>query len=192
MMKPPEEAAMVTRVEEEMSNWALVHGMRRRALARNGAGGAAGVGPHSELASVGAGAAPPQGKRRRALARAVTLVEVLIVVAIMSLIATTVVVAVIPKFQQAQNDTALQSAREIRSAVTRWRASRGGTDCPTVSQLVADKEIDTASKVDDPWGSQFKIACTDDEVTVTSAGRDKKENTADDLSVPKAAAAAAP
>jgi general secretion pathway protein G len=120
----------------------------------------------------------------RAAARGVTLVEVLIVVAIMSLIATTVVVAVIPKFQGAQNDTALNSAREIRNAVVRWRATRGGDECPTVAQLRADKEIDTASKIDDPWGSQFKIACADDEITVTSPGRDKKEGTADDLSVP--------
>src|SRR5258708_11054847 len=93
----------------------------------------------------------------RALSRGVTLVEVLIVVAIMSLIATTVVVAVIPKFQQAQEDTALNSAREIRNAVVRWRATRGGDDCPTVPQLVADKEIDTASKGDHPWGSPLKI-----------------------------------
>jgi general secretion pathway protein G len=128
-----------------------------------------------------------EGIRRavRAAARGVTLVEVLIVVAIMSLIATTVVVAVIPKFQKAQEDTALNSAREIRNAVVRWRATRGGDQCPTVSQLVSDKEIDTASKIDDPWGSQFKIVCGEDEVTVSSPGRDKKEGSADDLSVPK-------
>jgi general secretion pathway protein G len=120
----------------------------------------------------------------RAAVRGVTLVEVLIVVAIMSLIATTVVVAVIPKFQQAQRDTGLNSAREIRNAVTRWRA-RGSDQCPTVAQLVSDKEIDTASKTDDPWGSQFKILCTEDEVVVTSPGPDKKEGTQDDLSVPK-------
>src|SRR5258708_12053757 len=94
----------------------------------------------------------------RALAGGVTLVEVLIVVAIMSLIATTVVVAVIPKFQQAQEDTALNSAREIRNAVVRWRATRGGDDFPTVPQPVAHKEIDTASKVADPRGPPFTIA----------------------------------
>ncbi len=123
-------------------------------------------------------------KAARTTMRGVTLVEVLIVVAIMSLIATTVVVAVIPKFQHAQDETALASAREIRNAVIRWRATRGGDECPTVAQLRSDKEIDTASKVDDPWSSPFKIACGDDEITVTSPGRDKKEGTADDLSVP--------
>jgi len=126
---------------------------------------------------------------RRTAGRAVTLVEVLIVIAIMSLIATTVVVAVFPKLKDAQIQTALNSAREIRGAVTRWRA-RGGDQCPTVAQLVTDKEIDTASKTDDPWGSQFKIICTDDEVIVTSPGPDKKESTQDDLSVPPKAAIA--
>jgi general secretion pathway protein G len=123
----------------------------------------------------------------RAAMRGVTLVEVLIVVAIMSLIATTVVVAVIPKFRGAQVDTALNSAREIRGAVTRWRA-RGGDQCPTVQQLRSDKEIDTASNINDPWGSPFKIICTEDEVVVTSPGPDKKEGTPDDLSVPPKAA----
>jgi general secretion pathway protein G len=127
------------------------------------------------------------GRLGRTAGRAVTLVEVLIVIAIMSLIATTVVVAVFPKLKEAQNQTALQSAREIRGAVTRWRA-RGGDQCPTVAQLVSDKEIDTASKTDDPWGSQFKITCTDDEVIVTSPGPDKKDGTQDDLSVPAKAA----
>ena len=120
----------------------------------------------------------------RALARGVTLVEVLIVVAIMSMIATTVVVAVIPKFKDAQIQTASQSAREIRNAVTRYRA-RGTDQCPTVAQLVTEKEIDSASKLDDPWGSPFKIECADDEIYVTSVGADKKEGSADDIVVPK-------
>lgn len=122
----------------------------------------------------------------RVVERGVTLVEVLIVVAIMSLIATTVVVAVIPKFRGAQVDIAGQSAREIRNAVTRYRA-RGTETCPTIAQLQSEKEIDSASKADDPWGSAFKIECTDDEVYVLSLGPDKKEGTADDISVPKKA-----
>jgi general secretion pathway protein G len=137
----------------------------------------------------GAYVAQPNGLARRAVraaARGVTLVEVLIVVAIMSLIATTVVVAVIPKFRGAQVDIAGQSAREIRNAVTRYRA-RGTETCPTVAQLQSEKEIDQASKADDPWGSPFKIECAEDEVYVMSLGPDKKEGTADDISVPKKA-----
>ena len=123
----------------------------------------------------------------RAAARGVTLIEVLIVVAILSLIAAGVSVAVLPKFKETQIKTAQTNALEIRNAVNRWRAARGGSECPTVSQLVQDKEIDSASKVDDPWGSQYKIQCVEDETIVTSPGPDKKENTKDDIVVPKKA-----
>ncbi len=121
----------------------------------------------------------------RAAARGVTLIEVLIVVAILSLIAAGVTVAVLPKFRQAQIDTATTNAREIRNAVNRWRAMRGGDECPTVSQLVQDKEIDSASKTTDPWDQPYKIQCVDDETVVSSPGPDKKEGTKDDIVVPE-------
>jgi general secretion pathway protein G len=134
-----------------------------------------------------ASARPPVNAVRRAVRtveRGVTLVEVLIVVAIMSMMAAAVVVAVIPKFKDAQIKNADQNAREIRNAVVRYRA-RGTDSCPTVTQLVSEKEIDTASKLDDPWGTAYKIECAEDEVYVLSVGPDKKEGTPDDISVPK-------
>ena len=126
-------------------------------------------------------------RARRAALRGVTLIEVLIVVAILSLSAAGVTVAVLPKFQEAQVKTTETNAREIRNAIQRWRGLKGGTDCPTISQLVQDKEIDSASKVDDAWGSPFKIQCTEDDVIIMSAGPDKKEGTKDDIIVPKGA-----
>jgi general secretion pathway protein G len=122
---------------------------------------------------------------RRAVERGVTLVEVLIVLAIMTLIAGGVVVAVIPQFNKAKIEATTNNARGIRDAVIRWKAT-GGDGCPTVSQLVQDKQIDSAAKVEDPWGSAYKIACTEDEVTVLSFGPDKKEGSSDDISVPNA------
>jgi general secretion pathway protein G len=121
---------------------------------------------------------------RRAIERGVTLVEILIVLAIMTLISGGVVVAVIPQFNKAKIETTVNNARAIRDAVIRWKAT-GGEGCPTVSQLVQDKQIDTAAKADDPWGSTYKIACTEDEVVVTSPGPDKKEGSSDDIAVPK-------
>ena len=124
----------------------------------------------------------------RAVARGVTLIEVLIVVAILSMISAGVVVAVLPKMKEASIKTTENNAREIRSAVQRWRGLRGGTDCPTISQLVQDKEIDSASKTEDAWNNPFKISCSEDDVLVTSPGPDKKDNTTDDIMVPKGAA----
>jgi len=129
-------------------------------------------------------AIPVAARLTRAASRGVTLIEVLIVVAILSLIAAGVTVAVLPKFKQAQVDTANTNAREIRNAVNRWRATHGGSECPTVSQLVQDKEIDSASKTTDPWEQQYKIQCDEDETTVSSPGPDKKEGSADDIVIP--------
>lgn len=130
------------------------------------------------------------GHVARAASRGVTLIEVMIVVLILSLIATGVTVAVMPKYKQAQISTAENNAREVRNAANRWRATHPGDQCPTISQLVQDKEIDSASKTDDPWGSAYKVVCTEDDVSVFSPGPDKREGTADDISVPKGAAAA--
>lgn len=79
------------------------------------------------------------------------------------------------------------NAREIRNAVNRWRGAKGGTDCPTIAQLVADHEIDSASKIDDSWGSAYRITCTEDDVFVVSPGPDCCFGTKDDISVPKGA-----
>ncbi|RYD34869.1 MAG: hypothetical protein EOP86_09960, partial [Verrucomicrobiaceae bacterium] len=55
-------------------------------------------------------------------------------------------------------------AREIRSAVQRWRGLRGVTDCPSLTQLVDDHEVDPVSQLDDTWGKPFWIRCREDDV----------------------------
>ena len=122
--------------------------------------------------------------RRARRRRGVTLVEVLIVVAIMALIAGGVSFMILPKYRQAQIDTAHTTARTIRQAATMWRSLKGGAgECPTVSVLIEEKEIDPSSTTEDPWGQPFTISCTEDDVTVSSPGPDGKQGTKDDVSV---------
>jgi len=121
----------------------------------------------------------------KAAARGVTLVEVLIVLTILTLISGGVVVGVLPQLKKAQIETAKNNAVAIRHAVTRWKLNNSGGECPTMSQLIQDKQIDSASKATDPWDSQYKITCEGDEIYVTSAGPDKKEGTDDDIRVPE-------
>ncbi|MDX2051247.1 MAG: type II secretion system protein GspG [Polyangiaceae bacterium] len=118
--------------------------------------------------------------------RGVTLVEVMIVVAIMAMVAGGVALVVIPKFKKAQVDTAESGARVIRQAVQQWQMSNA--DCPTVSQLVQQKLLDKGANTVDPWGNRFQINCDNDEITVSTAGPDKKTGTADDVTVPKPSA----
>ncbi|MBW2526425.1 MAG: prepilin-type N-terminal cleavage/methylation domain-containing protein [Deltaproteobacteria bacterium] len=122
--------------------------------------------------------------RRRGRQRCVTLVEVLIVVAIMALIAGGVSFMILPKYRQAQIDTANTTARTIRQAATMWRSLKGGAgECPTVSVLIEEKEIDPSSTTEDPWGQPFTISCSEDDVTVSSPGPDGKEGSKDDISI---------
>jgi general secretion pathway protein G len=129
--------------------------------------------------------------RRLRRARGVTLFEVLIVVAILAMVASGVAVFALPKFREAQVKTAEGGARTMRMAVQQWQAANNETSCPTVSQLIQDKQLDTGQQTNDPWGQAYTFNCSDDEVTVISLGPDKKKGTKDDISIPKGAAAPA-
>jgi general secretion pathway protein G len=127
--------------------------------------------------------------RRLRKTRGVTLFEVLIVVAILAMVAGGVAVFALPRFQDSQKKTAEAGARTIRMAVQQWQAANNETSCPTVSQLIQDKQLDTGQNTNDPWGQGYTLSCTDDEVTVTSNGPDKKKGGKDDIAVPKPATA---
>ena len=128
--------------------------------------------------------------RRLRQSRGVTLFEVLIVVAILAMVAGGVAVFALPRFQDSQKKTAEAGARTIRMAVQQWQAANNETSCPTVSQLIQDKQLDSGQNTNDPWGQGYSLNCTDDEVTVISNGPDKKKGSKDDIAVPKGAATA--
>jgi general secretion pathway protein G len=136
------------------------------------------------------------GRTRRrcaqALERGVTLVEVMIVVLIISMVAGGAAVFALPRLREAQIKSAETWARTIRAAVQNWQSSTNETSCPTVSQLVQEKHLDSGASTVDPWGQGFTLTCTEDEVFVLSNGPDKKKGTKDDIQIPKATTAAVP
>ena len=117
--------------------------------------------------------------------RGTTLVEVLIVVAIIAMVAGGVAFFAFPKFKESQVKTAQTAARVIRGAAQNWQMTNDG--CPTISQLIQDKQLDKAQDTNDPWGGDYTITCTDDDIVVSSDGPDKQQGSDDDISVPKAA-----
>ena len=122
---------------------------------------------------------------RRAAARGVTLIEILIVLAIVGLIAGGVAVVAVPKYQEAQKKQAQIDARTIHPAAEKYRVDHTGEGCPTVELLRDKNEISRASKITDPWDSPYKILCGDEDVTVLSLGPDKKEGTQVDIRIPE-------
>jgi general secretion pathway protein G len=126
-------------------------------------------------------------KLARAAQAGVTLIEVLIVVAIMAMIAAGVTVAIFPKFQKAKTDAAESSARTVRQAAQLYRTTTTDAGCPSIRELIDSKQLDAAIDPKDPWGHDYRITCTADDVVVSSDGADGKSNTGDDIVVPKGA-----
>ena len=124
-----------------------------------------------------------QLKKKRRIQAGVTLVEVLIVVAIMAMLAGGVAFAYLPRLKETRIKTAKQGALEIRKVVQLWQTDNG-SDCPSLSQLKKDGYLDRAGTSEDPWGEAFKIKCEGDEIFVSSTGPDAKRATEDDITVP--------
>jgi general secretion pathway protein G len=114
----------------------------------------------------------------------VTLVEVLIVVAIMAMVATAVAVAAIGYFRDAKLKTAKIDAGGIREGVKGWWMKQEEDRCPTVDELITDGALDEGSPRKDPWGTTWRIECAGAKVTVSSDGPDRKQGTEDDIRVP--------
>ena len=68
---------------------------------------------------------------------------------------------------------------ELRDAVVTYQIEAGR--CPTKwDELIAGRLVSPQGLVD-PWGTRFDFSCTDEEVLVKSAGRDRSFGTADDV-----------
>jgi type II secretory pathway pseudopilin PulG len=77
-----------------------------------------------------------------------------------------------------------ETAEHIRSAAEQWQQQHS-TGCPTISQLMHDRALDPQARVDDPWGSRYRVVCSGRTLTVRSSGRDGQPGTADDIRVPR-------
>lgn len=121
---------------------------------------------------------------RRALARqrGMTLIEIMVVVAIISLILGGVGVMAFNRFQDAQTDTARNQCVTIAGAVLQYKVQKRGK-CPKGLQEL--KAAGFTSQVgQDPWGNEYELKCPGEkgEVDVISAGPDGEMGTEDDLS----------
>jgi general secretion pathway protein G len=121
---------------------------------------------------------------RLARRRGVTLIEVLIVVAIMALVSAAVAVAAMKYYDHAKKTTTATNAQTLREAVKGWWALYDSSRCPTVNELVTDGILDEVAPRKDPWGTAWRIECNGSAVVVTSDGPDRQPGTSDDIRVP--------
>ena len=124
-------------------------------------------------------------RRRRGAVRGLTLVEMMVVIALIGVLTAAIAIGVLQAQKRASIGAAKTACNTVRDATIQWRAIHPGEDCPTVDQLKKEKILDTGFNVKDPWNSTYKLSCDADEITCTSPGPDRKEGTEDDIVVPQ-------
>ena len=119
----------------------------------------------------------------RAAERGFTLLEIMIVLAIMGLIVTGVSIKVFSQLKKAKVSAARMGVKKIGDASARFMAG-AGAGCPKgLDELIAQGEL-SKGDAKDPWGTPYVFRCPGtqdtDGVDVISWGPDKIEST-DDL-----------
>jgi general secretion pathway protein G len=112
-----------------------------------------------------------------------TLLEIMIVLAIIAMIAGGVGVALFNKFKKAQIQTTKMRVKAVRESVTQYMIET--PSCPkSMEELLSGKYIDK-DKMKDAWGANIVLKCpgTNDPegADVSSPGPDKQDGTADDI-----------
>jgi general secretion pathway protein G len=113
-----------------------------------------------------------------------TLLEIMVVLAIIALIAGGVGAAVFKQFNNAKIKTARLRVKQAREATTQYMLDNS-SNCPKgIDDLVAQKYLDK-NNAKDPWDKPFTFRCPGtndiDGADVSSSGPDKQEGNADDI-----------
>lgn len=110
-----------------------------------------------------------------------TLIEIMVVVAIISLIMGGIGLMAFNRFQDAQLGTARTELTKIKGAIETYRVNKRGKCPKTMEDLKAAGIIDKVAK--DPWGTTYEFKCPGekDQVDVVSAGPDGEMGTSDDI-----------
>jgi general secretion pathway protein G len=110
-----------------------------------------------------------------------TLLEIMIVLALLGLVTGAIVAGVIPAFKRGKIKTAKTAMTQMAGVVAQYTTDNEGK-CPAIDDLVAGGFL-SKSQMKDPWGSNYVIKdCEGAEgAHVVSLGPDKQEGTADDI-----------
>ena len=115
--------------------------------------------------------------------KGMTLIEIMIVVAIIAMVMGGVGVAAVGQWEKARVKTAQQDLLQLSLLVDQFRVDHRGR-CP--ADLAALRAAGLAKTIrQDPWGNDYAFKCDGVDVTVTSAGPDAEPETEDDLTTDK-------
>jgi prepilin-type N-terminal cleavage/methylation domain len=123
------------------------------------------------------------GAARRVTDAGMTMLEIMIVLAIIGLVMSVVGVGVYSSYKKAQKKIAQVAVNEIAQKSVQYMTDNNN-ECPkTIDDLVAQKYMPKKQK--DPWNHEFVLRCPGtvnvDGIDVVSFGPDGKEGTEDDI-----------
>ena len=120
---------------------------------------------------------------RRAAMRGMTLVEIMIVVAIIGMVVGGVAYTAFGQFEKAKLQNAKKEVASIKGAIEIWSTQNIGQTITSLDVLVKDRVLNKDPK--DPWGLPYQFKCPGEHDTdscdVWSSGKDKKAGTTDDI-----------
>ena len=128
-----------------------------------------------------------RNRRRRQAQRGMTLLEIMIVLAILALVMGLVVGPKVMKmFGESRVDIAKMTVNKFANeAYPHWASEHPGKACP--DSLAELNEYMNGKDTKDPWGSEYKMFCGSTlpqgakGLAVQSLGEDQKEGTCDDI-----------
>jgi prepilin-type N-terminal cleavage/methylation domain-containing protein len=125
------------------------------------------------------------GPSDRLRQRGLTLVELVVVIALIGLLGTAIALGVMRAFHEQRIKTATIACNQLRTAVQTHLVNHpDDSDCPTPERMLESRELDAAMSLRDPWGTAYAVECPSDEVVATSAGPDRAFDTEDDIRAP--------
>jgi general secretion pathway protein G len=110
-----------------------------------------------------------------------TLLETMVVLALIGLLMATVGVGIYHRFIYGQERTARLRVVQVSGAVQQFIVAQG--HCPTIEELIEGHYL--AGPPTDPWGHAMLVRCPGEHdregVDVLAVGRDGREGTGDDV-----------
>ena len=142
------------------------------------------------LGSLSSNLARPRRRGRGLAQRGMTLLEIMIVLAILALVMGLIVGPRVMKMfgESREKLTKLKVDKYANEAFTQWQMNNTGKGCPSgINDLNVYMNDQGKDASNDPWGHPIKMICGSglppgaSGVAIMSAGPDGQENTADDI-----------